>query len=175
MNTHNHRLMKYITRMEQLSDTIVTPNIIGEVDIIDLICFVISAVYMLFISKYTVQAFCLANHEHHQKRTRKKLNLYNLIFEDTDYQDMKTETARFVTPAICLISGLLLMLLFAPPRDEMLQFMDESGLINVYLLIISVLLSPVSPVDIERHSAEIEAMSLQSQLYQAQLKSINQQ
>ena len=46
--------------------------------------------------------------------------MYNLIFEDTDYQDMKTDTARFATPAIFLISAVLLSLLFMPPRDEML-------------------------------------------------------
>ena len=51
--------------------------------------------------------------------------------------------------------------------------MDESGLINVYLLILSYLLSPVTSVDLVRHQAEREAMSLQSQLYQAQLKAIN--
>ena len=120
MNTHNHRLIKYITQMEQLSDTILTPNIIGEVDMIDMICFVLGTVYMLTIFKYTIQAFCLANHEHHKMRTRKSYNLYNLIFEDTDYQDMKTDTARFATRAIFLISAVLLSLLFMPPRDEML-------------------------------------------------------
>ena len=137
--------------MEQLSDTISTPNIIGEMDIIDVICFVLGTLYMLTAFKYTVQAFCLANHEHHKMRSRKSYNLYNLIFEDTDYQDMKTDTARFAAPAIFLISAVLLSLLFMPPKDEMLQFMDEAGLINVYLLILSYLLSPVTSVDLVRH------------------------
>lgn len=70
--------------------------------------------------------------------------------------------ARFATPAICLISASLLSLLFMPPRDEMLQFMDESGLINVYLIILSFLLAPVQEVDLIRYEAEIEAMKLQS-------------
>ena len=160
MNTHNHRLIQYITQMEQLSDTISTPKLIGEYDIIDIICFILGMVYLLTLFKYTIQAFCLANHEHHKMRTRKSYNLYNLIFDDTDYQDMKTETARFATPAIFTISFVLVIMLFMPPRDEMLQFMNESGLINVYLLILSYLLSPVTSVDLVRHSAEQEAMWL---------------
>ena len=51
--------------------------------------------------------------------------------------------------------------------------MDESGLINVYLIILSFLLSPVEEVDLIRCEAEIEAMKLQSQLYKGQLKAIN--
>jgi hypothetical protein len=35
-----------------------------------------------------------------------------------------------------------------PPRDEMLQFIDESGLINVYLTVLSFLLSPVEEEDL---------------------------
>ena len=120
MNTHSHRLIRYITQMEQMSDTISTPKLIGEFDMIDIICFILGMVYMVTIFKYTIQAFCLANHEHHKMRTRKSYNLYNLIFDDTDYSDMRTDTARFATPAICLISTALISMIFAPPRDEML-------------------------------------------------------
>lgn len=102
-------------------------------------------------------------------RSRKSYNLYNLIFEDadSDHTFLTTEStmARFATPAICLISAILLTLIFMPPKDEMLQFMDESGLINVYLIILSFLLSPIEEVDLIRHEAELEAMKLQSQLY----------
>jgi hypothetical protein len=47
-----------------------------------------------------------------------------------------------------------------PPKDEMLQFMDESGLINVYLIVISFLISPVLEEDVIRYEAEIEASKL---------------
>ena len=177
MNTHNHRLLKYITQMEQLDDSIITPNIVGSLDIIDIVCLLLGTVYILMSIRYTIQAFCLANSEYQQLRTRKSYNLYNLIFDDTDsdHAFLRTDLtmARFATPAICLISVSLLALLFMPPRDEMLQFMDESGLINVYLLILSFLLSPIEEVDLIRFEAEIEAMKLQSQLYQGQLKAIN--
>lgn len=59
-----------------------------------------------------------------------------------------------------MISILLLSLLFMPPADEMLQFMDESGLINVYLIVISFLISPVEEEDVIRYEAEIEASKL---------------
>lgn len=65
---------------------------------------------------------------------------------------------------------MLLSLLFMPPRDEMLQFIDESGLINVYLLVLSFLVSPVNKEDLQRFEAEIEAIKHQARLYQAQLK-----
>jgi hypothetical protein len=45
-----------------------------------------------------------------------------------------------------------------PPRDEMLQFMDESGLINVYLTVLSFMLSPVDKQDLIRFEAKREAM-----------------
>jgi len=47
-----------------------------------------------------------------------------------------------------------------PPADEMLQFMDESGLINVYLIVISFLISPVEEEYVIRYEAEIEASKL---------------
>lgn len=177
MNTHNHRLLKYIIKMEQLEDSIDTPDIVGSVDITDIICLLLGTLYMLASFKYTVQAFHLANQEHRKMQTHKSYNLYNLIFDDadSDHSYLRTDLtmARFATPAICLISAFLLSLLFMPPRDEMLQFMDESGLINVYLIILSFLLSPIQEVDLIRYEAEIEAMKLQSQLYQGQLKAIN--
>jgi hypothetical protein len=49
-----------------------------------------------------------------------------------------------------MISLMLLGLLFMPPQDEMLQFMDESGLINVYLIVLSFLISPVDEMDLLR-------------------------
>ena len=67
---------------------------------------------------------------------------------------------RFSSILITLISILLLSLLFMPPADEMLQFMDESGLINVYLIVISFLISPVQEEDVIRYEAEIEAAKL---------------
>jgi hypothetical protein len=39
--------------------------------------------------------------------------------------------------------------------------MDESGLINVYLIVLSFLLSPVNEMDFIRYEGELEAMKLQ--------------
>ena len=70
-----------------------------------------------------------------------------------------------MTPLICFISLLLLGLLFMPPKDEMLQFLDESGLINVYLVVLTFLISPVSEIDLIRYEAEIEGIKMQASLY----------
>ena len=59
-----------------------------------------------------------------------------------------------------------------PPRDEMLQFMDESGFINVYLITLSFLLSPADEEDVIRHEAEIEARVLSAKLYKKHLKKV---
>lgn len=42
----------------------------------------------------------------------------------------------------------------------MLQFVDESGLINVYLIILSFLFSPIEAEDLIRIEGQIEAMNL---------------
>ena len=52
-----------------------------------------------------------------------------------------------------------------PPRDEMLQFVDESGLINVYLLTLTFLISPVTETDLIRYEAEKDAMKHQAEFY----------
>jgi hypothetical protein len=49
-----------------------------------------------------------------------------------------------------------------PPKDEMLQFLDESGLINVYLVVLTFLISPVSEIDLIRFDAELEAKKMNS-------------
>ena len=43
---------------------------------------------------------------------------------------------------------MLLGLLFMPPQDEMLQFMDESGLINIYMIVLYFLVAPVDEIDL---------------------------
>ena len=50
--------------------------------------------------------------------------------------------------------------------------MDESGLINVYLIVLSFLLSPVKELDFIRFEGEMEAMKLQGKLYLCQLKAV---
>ena len=98
--------------------------------------------------------------------SKKQYNLYNLIFADSDFEHVADMTVlRFTSVLIFLISITLLGLLFIPPADEMLQFMDESGLINVYLIVLSFLLSPVNEMDFIRFEGEMEAMKLQGQLY----------
>ena len=47
-----------------------------------------------------------------------------------------------------------------PPKDEMLQFLDESGLINVYLVVLTFLISPVSEIDLIRYEAEVEGIKM---------------
>ena len=92
--------------------------------------------------------------------------MYNLIFADSDFEHVVDMTViRFTSVFIFLISFSLLMMLFIPPADEMLQFMDESGLINIYLIVLSFLLSPVNEMDYIRFEGEIEAMKLQGQFY----------
>lgn len=81
---------------------------------------------------------------------------------------------RFAAPIVSLVSLILLALLFMPPRDEMLQFVDESGLINVYLLTLTFLISPVTETDLIRYEAEKEAMKHQGEFYKQQLKVITE-
>lgn len=64
---------------------------------------------------------------------------------------------RFSGMLVCFVSMLLLSLLFMPPNDEMLQFIDESGLINVYLIVLSFLISPIEEEDLLRYEAEMDA------------------
>lgn len=81
--------------------------------------------------------------------------------------------SRFTTVLICMISMVLLGLLFMPPKDEMLQFMDESGLINVYLIVLGFMVSPVEEVDLIRFEGKREAIKQQCKLYQSQLQHSN--
>ena len=46
-------------------------------------------------------------------------------------------------------------------------------MINVYLIILSLLLGPVTEEDFLRHEAEIEAFKMQAKLYQTQLKALS--
>jgi hypothetical protein len=61
-----------------------------------------------------------------------------------------------------------------PPRDEMLQFVDESGLINVYLLTLTFLISPVTETDLIRYEAEKDAMKHQAEFYKRQMRAITE-
>ena len=48
--------------------------------------------------------------------------------------------------------------------------MDVSGLINLYLILVSFLFSPVQEEDVNKFNAEIEALRHQTKLYQIQLR-----
>ena len=61
--------------------------------------------------------------------------------------------ARFSSLIILFISLILLGFLFMPPQDEMLQFINESGLINLYFIMLSFLLAPVEEIDYIRYLA----------------------
>jgi|APCry1669189534_1035231.scaffolds.fasta_scaffold104780_1 hypothetical protein len=65
---------------------------------------------------------------------------------------------RYVTPLIFILSLFLMTLLYLPPNDEMLQFIDESAMINVYMIVLTFLVSPVDEIDMIRYEAESEAM-----------------
>jgi hypothetical protein len=114
-------------------------------DITDLLCFFIFSIYAFISLRYSLRAFQIANRRYNQNKSTQHYNLYNLIFSAENDLALKEDltVSRFTTVLISGISMLLLALLFMPPRDEMLQFMDESGLINVYLTVLSFMLSPV--------------------------------
>ena len=58
MYTHSVRLHKYITEMEQQDNSINTKSLLGEMDITDILCFFIFAIYGLISLRYTMEAFC---------------------------------------------------------------------------------------------------------------------
>jgi hypothetical protein len=144
---------------EQISDPLWS-----NADAEDYLCFIIFSVYVLMSIKYTLNAFMLANKKYLENKSQKDYNLYNLIFADTEFENnfMKTDlnVRRFITLFITLISMILIGLLIVPSRDEMFQFINESGLINVYLIILSFLISPVEEEDLIRFEGQIEAMKL---------------
>ncbi len=144
---------------EQISDPLWNNADAGEY-----LCFIIFSVYVMMSMKYTLNAFMLAHKKYLENKSQKDYNLYNLIFADTEFENnfMKTDlnVRRFITLFITIISMILIGLLIVPPRDEMLQFINESGLINVYLIILSFLISPVEEEDLIRFEGQIEAMKL---------------
>jgi uncharacterized protein YdeI (BOF family) len=169
MYTHSLRLHKYITKMEQLDDSISTASLLGERDFTDILCFFIFSIYGFFSLRYTFEAFCQANTKYIKNKSKQNYNLYNLIFSnDFESSILKQDlsVSRFTTVLITFISLTLLGLLFMPPRDEMLQFMDESGLINVYLTVLAYMMSPVEELDLIRFEGKREAMRQQCLLYQ---------
>jgi len=52
-----------------------------------------------------------------------------------------------------------------PPQDEMLQFINASGLINVYIMVLSLLIAPANEEELLRYEGELMAIKLQAQLY----------
>lgn len=172
MYTHSNRLHKYITEMEQLENSINTRSLLGEMDITDILCFFIFGIYGFISLRYTLEAFCQAQTKYKSTKSKQNYNLYNLIFVNDQQNILKEDltVSRFASVFISIISLFLLALLFMPPRDEMLQFMDESGLINVYLTVLSYMLSPVDELDLIRFEGKRDAMKQQLQVYQNQLK-----
>ena len=138
----------------------------GSFDFTDLLCLCLFSVYTVMAFRWMYEAYNLANAQYQKNRTKRNYNLHNLLFADSD-SEIKTDltVTRFATVLPFFVSILLLSLIFAPAQDEMLQFVDESGLINVYLIILSFLFSPIEAEDLIRIEGQIEAMNLQSQLY----------
>lgn len=174
MHTHNTRLLQQITTMNQLNNSVHSRNLVGHFDIVDAVCLVVFSIYGLISFRYVIEAFKFANEQYKKMKSKKSFNLYNLIYSESEFEHVEAGSAasRFVTVAIFMVSVTLLALLFMPPNDEMLQFIDESGLINVYLLVVSFLLGPVQENDYLQYEAEIEAFQMQARLYQAQLKAL---
>mmetsp|Transcript_15753 Transcript_15753/g.26579 ORF Transcript_15753/g.26579 Transcript_15753/m.26579 type:complete len:401 (+) Transcript_15753:971-2173(+) len=177
MLTHSERLRSYITKLNPSSDSIQSQNLVGEYDTIDITSFLVFLVYTSYALIKSVAAFSQKNLKYALKKTKRSNNLYNLIIADADgddfnlVQDLKVE--RFCSVFVFSISISLLALLFMPPQDEMLQFINESGIINVYLIVLSFLVSPVDEIDFMRYEAQSEAMKLQCKLYREQLKAIS--
>lgn len=103
--------------------------------------------------KYALQGFWWRHRQYQRLKSKQSYNLYNLMFADTEYENVHQDLSlvRFAGLLICLVSMFLLALLFMPPRDEMLQYTDESGLINVYLIVLSFLAAPASESDLLRY------------------------
>ena len=161
MNTHSFRMKTFVTKMNQIEDTIESSHIFGDFDMVDMICVIIFALYCLVSLNYTYKAFKFATDTYNKNKSNKTYNLYNLIFAETDFEiTTDFSVMRYMSILICFVSMLLLALLLTPPKDEMLQFIDESGLINVYLLVLSFLISPVDEMDYIRYQGELEAMRL---------------
>ena len=163
MYTHSIRLHTYITEMNQMNDSIKTFGLFGKIDFTDCICMVIFSVYAFHCTKSAVSAFMVFQKRYLESQTEKNYNLYNLLFADTDLSNSSNTDLtvnRFAPILQCMVSLMLLGLLFMPPQDEMLQFMDESGLINVYLIVLSFLISPVEELELFRFEGQMEAMRL---------------
>ena len=80
MYTHSNRLHKYIIEMEQLDNSINTRSLLGEMDITDILCFIIFGIYGFISLRYTLEAFCQAQTKYKSTKSKQNYNLYNLIF-----------------------------------------------------------------------------------------------
>lgn len=174
MYTHNARLFQFLTQLTQISDSIETQRLFSSFDVTDAICLSLFSVYGAMALKSAGEGFLQRHKRYNQQRSKQGYNLYSLIFLDTEFENLAEDLAltRFSSFCTCGVSILLLALLFMPPTDEMLQFADESGLINVYMIVLSFLTAPVSEADLLRFQAEREAVRMQAQLYSRQLKAL---
>lgn len=81
---------------------------------------------------YTAEAYFLARFEMGKLRTKKSFNLYNLIFDDQDFDlafyssDLLVQSSgrsvpnTYVAPLLCILSYVFIILFLIPPQDNML-------------------------------------------------------
>ena len=155
--------------MTQLDDSIDTRTLFGDFDLTDLVCCCLFFCYASLGAIYSYQAITESHMKYKRLVTKKHYNLFNLIFNDSDFEHSQTKedlvVMRFSSLVVLFVSIFILGFLFMPPRDEMLQFINQSGLLNIYLIMVSFLLAPVDELDYIRYLAQIEAMKLQSKMY----------
>lgn len=147
-----------------MNDSIKTFGLFGKFDFTDFICLAIFSCYGFICIKSAFSAFLVFQKRYLESRTKLNNNLYNFLFAETDVENITNTDLtvnRFAPLLQCMISLMLLGLLFMPPVDEMLQFMDESGLINVYLIVLSFLISPVEEMELFKYEGQMEAMRMQ--------------
>lgn len=90
MNTHSVRMLSYVTKMNQLADSVETTSLFAGFDITDIICLIIFSTYAILSARLSLEAFQSANKDYHANRTHKNYNLYNLIFAESEFT-LKTD------------------------------------------------------------------------------------
>jgi hypothetical protein len=105
--------------MIQMQDSKGTQSQVAGFDVIDLLSFSIFILYCSYGLAHACKAFSVANRIFKEFKTHKNHNLYNLIFEDTEFEIQSLmedlSASRFSAPGMFIISFILLSLLFMPP------------------------------------------------------------
>ena len=68
-----------------MDDQIETKSLLGSIDLADIVTFSIYGFYILISLVLSKEAFESANKEFKKNESKKNNNLYNLIFEESDF------------------------------------------------------------------------------------------